>query len=142
MVFIQGGRFKIGSSESEEGRRDNERLHSVEVDDFFIGKYPVTRSEYERFVAAANYKWQNPGFEQYENHPVVNVSWHDAMAYAEWLSNETGQGYRLPSEAEWEYAARGDTSWGYSPARVRAAYRDGWGASNRVSGLGFRLARL
>ena len=107
---------------------------------FALGRFEVTRAEYAAFVEATQRddgffcriydargvlfvttpgkSWKDPGFPQTDDHPVVCVSWDDAVAYANWLSSKTGKTYRLPSEAEWEYAARGGTStarwWGDS----------------------------
>jgi len=102
MVFIAGGSFLMGSPENEKGRYDDERQHREEVGDFLLGKHPVTNAEYRRFKPAHD---SGSGFND-DDQPVVRVSWHDATAYAEWLSQETGEDYRLPTEAEWEYACR------------------------------------
>jgi formylglycine-generating enzyme required for sulfatase activity len=86
--------------------------HKVAVKEFEIGKYPVTNFEYRAFVQDTGHDppdhWEGGQYpEELGDHPVVYVTWHDAVAYCEWLSEKTGQPYRLPSEAEWEKAARG-----------------------------------
>jgi len=84
----------------------------VYLPDYEIGKYPVTNFEYRAFVQDTGHEpprhWEGDQYpEELGDHPVVNVSWHDAVTYCEWLSQKTGKPYRLPTEAEWEKAARG-----------------------------------
>jgi len=114
MVVIPPGRFLMGSPEDELGRYDNEYQHSVEVAPFAIGKYAVTFEEYDRFASATGRreKPSDAGWGR-GRQPVINVTWLDAVAYAEWLSKQTDQQYRLPTEAEWEYACRAGTKTAY-----------------------------
>lgn len=108
MVKIPGGCFHMGSLESEEGRDRDERRHRVCVENFAIGKYEVTFAQYDAFAKATDRQLpSDQGWGRGEQRPVINVSWEDATAYAKWLSAETGKAYRLPTEAEWEYACRG-----------------------------------
>lgn len=113
MVVIPAGEFLMGSPTSEEGRDSDERQHRVQVRKFAIGKYEVTFVEYDHFAEAAGREKPDDHGWGRGNRPVINVSWHDAVAYTEWLSRQTGQKYRLPTEAEWEYAARGRTGTAY-----------------------------
>ncbi len=124
MVAIEGGCFQMGSPESEEGRDSDEKPHEVCVEDFAIGKYEVTFEEYDRYCEATGCTKLNDRGWGRDKRPVINVSWDDAVDYAEWLSKETGKSYRLPTEAEWEYAARAGTQtaywWGDSIGANRA----------------------
>ena len=140
MVRIPGGRFQMGSPAAETGRDGDEGQHWVSLSAFEMGAHEVTVGAFRRFVAASGYRteaeqgdgcwvstggqweqkkdrdWRNPNFAQGDDHPVVCVSWNDALAYAKWLSAQTGKTYRLPTEAEWEYAARGGTTTVSSPS--------------------------
>ncbi|QMS86197.1 SUMF1/EgtB/PvdO family nonheme iron enzyme (plasmid) [Nostoc edaphicum CCNP1411] len=101
MAAIPGGSFMMGSPESEAGRLSSESpRHQVTVPGFFIGKYELTQVQYQAIVG------NNPSRFRGDNRPVENLSWYDAIKFCEKLSQKTGKTYRLPSEAEWEYACR------------------------------------
>ena len=117
MVVIPAGSFEMGSPESDEDGYDDERpAHRVEIGEAFaVGVYEVTFEEWDACVAAggcAGYRPADQGWGR-GGRPVINVSWEDAQAYVEWLSRKTGKQYRLLSEAEWEYAARGGSGTRY-----------------------------
>ena len=120
MVVVPAGEFIMGSPEDEEGRFDNERQHLVPIErPFAMGKYEVTFEEYDYFAEATGRAKPDDGGWGRGRRPVINVTWEDAVAYAEWLSEQTRETYRLPTEAEWEYAARAGTQtaryWGDDP---------------------------
>ena len=121
------------------GRKEKHRVRITRP--FYLGIHEVTRGQFRRFVDEVgyqteaekfvkggrgrnedarkldpylNYTWQNASFDQTDEHPVVNVSWNDAIAFAQWLSRKEGVTYRLPTEAEWEYACRAGTTSPYS----------------------------
>lgn len=132
LVVLRAGRFQMGSPEHERkiamaaGAQKNwlareTPQHWVGIArPFALGRYPVTVGEWRAFVEATDWQpdgdvnWAAPGFPQSEMHPVVGVSWLDAQRYLAWLSERTGQRYRLPSEAEWEYACRAGTRTAFS----------------------------
>jgi sulfatase modifying factor 1 len=154
MANIPAGCFFMGSPPSEAGRDADEQQHKVCVAAFEIGRHEITLEQFAVFVRETNYRtdaenntdnslgcysegadqgwfyvagrdWRNPGFSQSSDHPVVCVSWLDAYAFIDWLNAKTGSNYRLPTEAEWEYAARGNNPgaqfWGDSP-RLACTY--------------------
>lgn len=151
MVVVPAGSYEMGSPISEVGRLEEEGpVHRVTIaQPFAVGVYEVTRGEFGRFVETTGYStgnscgtfqnvkksrrpgrhWRNPGFPQTDQHPVVCVSWEDAQAYVRWLSQETGQRYRLLSETEWEYVARAGTRtaryWGQGWSG-QCRYANGW----------------
>jgi formylglycine-generating enzyme len=102
MVLIKGGCYEMGDTFGD-GASDEKPAHHVCVKDFYLGKYPVTQMQYTMDMAI------NPSLESTcgLTCPVENVSWNDVQAYIKKLSARTGKPYRLPTEAEWEYAARG-----------------------------------
>jgi eukaryotic-like serine/threonine-protein kinase len=105
MVEIPGGTFMMGSPETEVARRDSESpQHRVTVPSFFMGKYPVTQAQYQAIMGS------NPAKFKGANRPVEKVSWNDGVQFCQKLSQKTGKTYRLPSEAEWEYACRAGTT--------------------------------
>ncbi|BAZ87337.1 bifunctional serine/threonine-protein kinase/formylglycine-generating enzyme family protein [Dolichospermum compactum] len=105
MVEIPGGKFIMGSPANEAQRRLNESpQHQVTVPSFCMGKYELTQAQYQAIMG------DNPAYFKGNNRPVENVSWNDAVAFCEKLSQKTGKKYRLPSEAEWEYACRAGTT--------------------------------
>nr|VFJ44498.1 MAG: Formylglycine-generating enzyme, required for sulfatase activity, contains SUMF1/FGE domain [Candidatus Kentron sp. DK] len=115
MVVIPAGGFLMGSPENKKGRDPNEGpQHRVSVAKFALGATEVTFAEYGRFARATGRRLPNDEGWGRGNRPVINVSWHDATAYAEWLGEQTGEQYRLPTEAEWEYAARAGTTTPFS----------------------------
>jgi formylglycine-generating enzyme required for sulfatase activity len=117
MVVVPAGSFTMGSPDNEEGRWDDSESpqHVVTIGKpFAVGKLHVTVDQFKAFVDEMKFNlascWRDPGFAQEGSHPVVCVTWDDAQAYTDWVSQKTGMPYRLLSEAEWEYAARGRTS--------------------------------
>ena len=118
MVVVPAGDFWMGSPESEKERDGDEGpRHKVTIaDPFAISKYEVTFEQWDACAEAGGCNGYRPDDQGWSrgSRPVINVSWWDAKAYAEWLSRKTGQSYRSPSEAEWEYAARAGTITRYS----------------------------
>ncbi|MBL8251975.1 MAG: formylglycine-generating enzyme family protein [Candidatus Competibacter sp.] len=103
----------MGSPNDEPKRGSYERQHDVEIKPFAIGKYTVTFEEYDHFTEATGQNRPDDEGWGRGRQPVINVSWPDAIAYAEWLSQQTDLTYRLPTEAEWEYACRAGTTTAY-----------------------------
>nr|WP_036231830.1 bifunctional serine/threonine-protein kinase/formylglycine-generating enzyme family protein [Massilia sp. JS1662] len=132
LVLLPTGRFQMGSPEherkiamdagSQPGWLARELpQHWVGIEKpIAMGRYPVTVGEWRVFVASTGWRpsgeteWDAPGFAQTDRHPVVGVNWFDAIRYVRWLSEATGKSYRLPSEAEWEYACRAGTKTAFS----------------------------
>ena len=135
MVVVPAGRFEMGSPASESGRNGDEGpQHEVTIGaNFAVGVYEVTFDEWGACVSnggCGGYRPADQGWGK-GGRPVINVSWDDAQAYASWLSRETGEEYRLLSEAEWEYVARAGTVtrywWGDGIGANRANCNDGCG---------------
>jgi formylglycine-generating enzyme required for sulfatase activity len=133
MIHVEGGSFLMGNNA---GNDDEKPVHKVTVNSFYFGKYEVTFSDFKKFIEATGYLTDaeqpdtvslkhglpprginNGTWKLYSTgipvppsdslHPVGNISWNDAVAYCSWLSKATGKQFRLPTEAEWEYAAKG-----------------------------------
>jgi formylglycine-generating enzyme required for sulfatase activity len=157
MVVIRPARFWMGSPENEPDRYPNESpQHPVTIPKpFAISRCEITVGQFRQFIQESGYKttsetdgkgcyvwnieknarqqrvenrWNNHGFSQTDDHPVVCVSWSDAQRYVDWLSQRTGAVYRLPTEAEWEYAARADSETArYYGTESQCKYANGLG---------------
>ena len=110
MVTVPPGQFIMGSNDAWYNEKP---VHTVSIKSFTMGKYNVTFKEYDEFCdATGRSKPKDEGWGR-GNRPVINVNWNDAKAYCQWLSDQTGKEYRLPSEAEWEYACRAGSTGKY-----------------------------
>ncbi|MEI7695832.1 MAG: SUMF1/EgtB/PvdO family nonheme iron enzyme [Chlorobium sp.] len=138
-ILIRGATFTMGSPKNEVGRSSDETQHWVKVSEFYLSKYAVTLAEFKKFIDESGYQtdaekenssfiwdekewkdkeginWRhgvsgNERAPEEDNHPVLHVSWNDAVAYCKWMSDKTGKSLRLPTEAEWEYACRAGTT--------------------------------
>nr|VFJ62883.1 MAG: Formylglycine-generating enzyme, required for sulfatase activity, contains SUMF1/FGE domain [Candidatus Kentron sp. FW] len=117
MIVVPAGKFTMGSPKDEPERDDNREgpQHQVHIAKrFAMGVTEVTFEDYDRFASATDRRFPNDQGWGYGKRPVINVSWNEASAYARWLTKQTGKQYRLPSEAEWEYAARAGTTTPFS----------------------------
>ncbi len=127
MVWIPAGQFKMGDIQGTGS--DKERpVHKVSVTRFAMGRYSVTFAEYDKFAESVGKEKPSDRGWGRDNRPVINVSYEDVVAYTEWLSEQTGQQYCLPTEAQWEYAAKADTEtdywWGNEIGQNRANCKD------------------
>jgi formylglycine-generating enzyme len=131
LVRIPEGWFRMGSEVGQDSERP---VHRVWIDTFLIAATQVTNAEYARFLRATSALpppfWQDPNF-NHPQQPVAGVSWFEAVRYREWLSSQTGRAYRLPTEAEWERAARGGLEqkqfpWGDDPPQSLPDYAIRW----------------
>ena len=133
LVVIPAGEFMMGSPDDEDSAYPDERpQHRVMIDRrFAIGQFLLTFGEYDRFCEAT--RREKPGDAGWGRgrRPAINVNWLDAQAYVAWVSQETGQAYRLPSEAEWEYACRAGATTRYSFGDVITSREANYTASSK-----------
>jgi formylglycine-generating enzyme required for sulfatase activity len=113
MILIPGGSFLMGSPEDEPEREEVEGpQHWVTVPSFFMSRYPITQAQYQAIMGEnpSDFKGDVGEASRNENRPVENVSWHEATAFCNHIAQQSDRPYRLPTEAEWEYACRSGTT--------------------------------
>jgi sulfatase modifying factor 1 len=132
LLAVPGGCFLMGC---DTGRDEERPVHRVWVDDFLLGVFPVRNRDYRALLDATGNPppplWSDPSF-SHPDQPVAAVSWFEAVKYCDWLSGATGKSYRLPTEAEWERAARAGRegalyTWGDEPPGEQVQYLRRWG---------------
>ena len=137
-VPVRAGNFLMGC---EQGRDEERPVHRVWVDEFLLAVFPVRNRDYRAFLESTGHPpppfWNHPDFLHPEQ-PVAAVNWFEAVKYCEWLSGISGRHYRLPSEAEWERAARAGResllyTWGDEPPQSREEYARRWGGEERAT---------
>lgn len=111
IILIPAGSFQMGANNAYD---DEKPIHTVNIEAFYMGRYEVTFEEYDVFCEQTQREKPSDNSWGRGKRPVINVSWHDAVAYTKWLSTQTQQEYRLPTEAEWEYGARAGSNLRYS----------------------------
>ncbi len=139
MTIVPAGEFLTGSRDGE-GNDDERPQHKVVIKNrFAVSIAPITRGEFAAFVedtqhnieVVGNQSWRDPGCKQDDDHPVVCVNWHDAQAFVAWLNERSGgKGYRLLSEAEWEYCCRAGTTSAYSTGDAITAEQANFGENS------------
>lgn len=131
LIQIPAGSFLMGSDSGQDCERP---IHRVSIDSFLLAATQVTNAQYEKFLSATRTTpppfWSDSNFNHPEQ-PVAGSSWHEAVRYCEWLSQQTGRRFRLPTEAEWEFAARGALEqkqfpWGDDPPQSLPEYATRW----------------
>ena len=137
MVKVEGGTFTMGSEEIRDPKDTTATpLHQVTVKTFSIGKTEVTVAQWKAYCTATSTRMPvEPAWGWIDNHPIVNISWDDAIAYCKWLSDSSKKTYRLPTEAEWEFAARGGKkSKDFIYSGGQSMYNIGWYDENSNAG--------
>ena len=162
LVLVKTDAFRQGSPPTDRDRGDDETLREVTLTtDFYIGRHEVTVGQFRRFVDATGHKteaekgtsggfgwtgqaleqrssfnWKNPGFPQTDNHPVTIVTFDDAVAFTRWLSGKAGRAVSLPTEAQWEFAARANSTSAYPSGEANAtqAAALSWSKANAAGG--------
>jgi formylglycine-generating enzyme required for sulfatase activity len=137
MALIPAGEFTMGSSDGDANEKPPHKVRITKP--FYLGQHEVTVGQFRQFVTGSGYtgaggSWKTPFPSQTDDHPVVNVNWNDAKAFCGWLSKKEGKEYRLPTEAEWEYACRAgtQTKWSFGDDESELGSYAWFGGNSRL----------
>ncbi|PWA06420.1 formylglycine-generating enzyme family protein [Flavobacterium psychrotolerans] len=143
MITIPAGTFLMGDN-SPEGEKDEQPIHMVSLSSFSIADKETSVKQWKSFCTETRKKMpMTPEWGWDDNNPIVNITWEEAVSYTEWLSDKTGRNFRLPTEAEWEYAAKGGIlARGYKYSGGKSLELVGWGKANsegRTNAVGTKM---